>query len=178
MLHRRWSLRPRTGKVSKLTSDFAASDKIALISFLLTKKGGKDVPKGVPPLGIPPFVPRVLRSLRSPAHSGTSYAARHIVNRKAVDAENFPAENFLRLISLRNVPAGWSHQRSAGHRDILGRILLRGAGVPFTTLTSTQRRPTTPSLSLFAKFSPVIEVAKFSKSAASGLEMTSIRGDR
>ena len=24
-------------------------------SFLLTKKGGKDVPKGVPPLGIPPL---------------------------------------------------------------------------------------------------------------------------
>ena len=90
-------------------------------------------------------------------------AARHIVNRKAVDAENFPAENFLRLISLRNVPAGWSHKSSAGHRDILGRILLHGAGVPFATLTFTQRRPTTPSLSLFAKFSPVIEVAKFFK---------------
>ena len=55
-------------------------------------------------------------------------------------------------------------------------VSLRGAGVPFATLTFTQRRPTTPSLSLFAKFSPVIEVAKFSKSAASGLEMTSIRG--
>ena len=46
-------------------------------SFLLTKKGGKDVPKGCSPLRYPPFVPRVLRSLRSPSHSGTSYAARH-----------------------------------------------------------------------------------------------------
>ena len=64
-------------------------------------------------------------------------------------------------LTLRNVPAGWSHQPSAGHRDILGRISSRGAGVPFATLTFTQRRPTTPSLLLFAKFSPVNLAAKF-----------------
>ena len=109
-------------------------------SFLLTKKGGKDVPKGVPPLGIPPLCRGCLRSLRS------TQTKRH---GDAPHGTGAP-------LTLRNVPAVWSHKPSAGHRDILGRILLRGAGVPFTTLTSTQRRPTTPSLSLFAKFSPVI----------------------
>ena len=76
-------------------------------SFLLTKKGGKDVPKGCSPLRYPSFVPH-----------GTGAP-----------------------LTLRNVPAGWSHKLSAGHRDILGRILLHGAGVPFATLTFTQRRP-------------------------------------
>ena len=119
-------------------------------SFLLTKKGGKDVPKGVPPLGIPPLC------------RGCSVRYAHLRTAAQVTPHGTGAP-----LTLRNVPAGWSHKLSAGHRDILGRILLRGAGVPFATLTFTQRRPTTPSLSLFAKFSPVIEVAKFFKSAAS-----------
>ena len=41
-------------------------------SFLLTKKGGKDVPKRASPLRYPP-APRCLRSLRSPPAMGARY---------------------------------------------------------------------------------------------------------
>ena len=39
-------------------------------------------------------------------------------------------------LTLRNVPAGWSHQLSAGHRDILGRILLCTQMPPLTAFAS------------------------------------------
>ena len=39
-------------------------------------------------------------------------------------------------LTLRNVPAVWSHQLSAGHRDILGRILLCTQVPPLTAFAS------------------------------------------
>ena len=103
MPHRRWSLRPRQGP-----------------SFLLTKKGGKDVPKGVSPLRYPSFVPR---------RCSVRYAHLRTAAQATPHGTGAP-------LTLRNVPAGWSHQPSAGHRDILGRILLCTQVPPLTTFAS------------------------------------------
>ena len=88
-------------------------------SFLLTKKGGKDVPKGVPPLGIPPLC------------RGRSVRYAHLRTAAQATPHGTGAP-----LTLRNVPAGWSHKSSAGHRDILGRILSRTQVPPLTTFAS------------------------------------------
>ena len=88
-------------------------------SFLLTKKGGKDVPKGVPPLGIPPLC------------RGCSVRYAHLRTAAQVTPHGTGAP-----LTLRNVPAGWSHKSSAGHQDFLGRILLCTQVPPLTAFAS------------------------------------------
>ena len=77
MLHRRWSLRPRQGP-----------------SFLLTKKGGKDVPKGSSPLRYPSFC-----AAGAPFATLTS-AQRHKLRRTA---HSKPQRRFALKISLRKI---------------------------------------------------------------------------
>ena len=88
-------------------------------SFLLTKKGGKDVPKGVPPLGIPPLC------------RGCSVRYAHLRTAAQATPHGTGAP-----LTLRNVPAGWSHKLSAGHRDILGRLSSRTQMPPLTAFAS------------------------------------------